>query len=70
MTISIRDENEKNANIDTGDNLMTMLLKPSYTAQESQKSEAEEKVTDSGIEITSLLRGSSAEEEKKKKRRR
>ena len=64
MTISIRDENEKNANIDTGDNLMTMLLKPSYTAQESQRS------TDSGIEITSLLRGSSAEEEKKKKRKR
>ena len=68
--MTIRDENEKNANIDTGDNLMTMLLKPSYTAQESQKSEAEEKVTDSGIEITSLLRGSSAEEEKKKKRKR
>ena len=68
--MTIRDENEKNASIDTGDNLMTMLLKPSYTAQESQKSEAEEKVTDSGIEITSLLRGSSAEEEKKKKRKR
>ena len=49
---------------------MTMLLKPSYTAQESQKSEAEEKVTDSGIEIMSLFRGSSAEEEKKKKRKR
>ena len=68
--MTIRDENEKNANIDTGDNLMTMLLKPSYTAQESQKSEAEEKVTDSGIEIMSLFRGSSAEEEKKKKRKR
>ena len=68
--MTIRDENEKNANIDTGDNFMTMLLKPSYTAQESQKSEIEEKVTDSGIEITSLLRGSSAEEEKKKKRKR
>ena len=39
-----RDEEETDS--DTGDNFMTMLLKPSYTAQESMKSEAEEKVQD------------------------
>ena len=37
---------EEDTDSDTGDNFMTMLLKPSYTAQESMKSEAEEKVQD------------------------
>ena len=37
---------EEDTDSDTGDNFMTMLLKPSYTAQESMKSEAEEKVED------------------------
>ena len=43
---------------DTGDNLMTMLLKPSYTAQDSTKSE--DKVLDSSAEIKSLIRAASA----------
>ena len=44
MATTRRDEEETDS--DTGDNFMTMLLKPSYTAQESHKSEAEEKVQD------------------------
>lgn len=41
----------------TGDNWMTMLLKPSYTAQDSTKSE--DKVPSSTHEINSLIRAAS-----------
>ena len=40
-----------------GDNLMTMLLKPSYTAQDSQMSE--DKVPAPTTEIKSLIRAAS-----------
>ena len=40
-----------------GDNLMTMLLKPSYTAQDSQKSE--DKVPAPTTEMKSLIRAAS-----------
>ena len=43
-----------------GDNWMTMLLKPSYTAQDSQMSQKSEKVPDSSEEIKSLIRAASA----------
>ena len=39
---------------------MTMLLKPSYTAQDSQMSQKSEKVPDSSEEIKSLIRAASA----------
>jgi len=42
---------------DNGDNLMTMLLKPSYTAQDSQMSE--DKVPAPTTEIKSLIRAAS-----------
>jgi len=58
---SIR-RDEEDTDSDTGDNFMTMLLKPSYTAQESHKSEAEEKVQDTSIEIKSLIRAASAKQ--------
>lgn len=52
---------EKGEEIDTdsdnGDNLMTMLLKPSYTAQDSQMSE--DKVPAPTTEIKSLIRAAS-----------
>ena len=41
----------------SGDNLMTMLLKPSYTAQDSQMSE--DKVPAPTTEIKSLIRAAS-----------
>jgi len=47
---------------DTGDNLMTMLLKPSYTAQDSTKSNGSDKVPDSKSEISSLIRAASAKQ--------
>ena len=53
---------EEDTDSDTGDNFMTMLLKPSYTAQESHKSEAEEKVEDTSREIKSLIRAASAKQ--------
>ena len=43
-----------------GDNWMTMLLKPSYTAQDSRTSQKSEKVPDSSEEIKSLIRAASA----------
>ena len=43
---------EEDTDSDTGDNFMTMLLKPSYTAQESMKSEAEEKVEDTELNLS------------------
>merc|ERR1712045_558253 len=58
---SIR-RDEEDTDSDTGDNFMTMLLKPSYTAQESMKSEAEEKEQDTSIEIKSLIRAASAKQ--------
>jgi len=52
---------EKGEEIDTdsdnGDNLMTMLLKPSYTAQDSHMSE--DKVPAPTTEIKSLIRAAS-----------
>ena len=51
-----RDEDDSDS--DSGDNLMTMLLKPSYTAQDSQVSA--DKVPSSSDEIKSLIRAASA----------
>jgi len=48
---------EVDTDSDTGDNWMTMLLKPSYTAQDSTKSE--DKVPSSTHEINSLIRAAS-----------
>jgi len=52
--------NDDDTDSDTGDNWMTMLLKPSYTAQESRTSQKSEKVPDSSEEIKSLIRAASA----------
>merc|ERR1719411_1287103 len=61
LSIRISEQGDQvDTDSDTGDNWMTMLLKPSYTAQDSQMSQKSEKVPDSSEEIKSLIRAASA----------